>query len=750
MFNRMSILRFDSYTLNPVLREFRRGGELIPLPAKVFDLLLFLAANPRQPLLKSEILSAVWPDTFVEESNLNQNIFLLRKALAPDGDHLIVTLPRKGYQFTAEVSELAAEVAVEVATADTLALVDPESGTTTSRLIYEEETERILLRRSPGLVLLSGAGVLLAIAVGWLGWLRWEDHVGGPPVQVILADLDGGTGDPVLDRSLVEAMRYDLTQSPFVTVLPAAIVRQTLPQMMHKADDPLTATLARDLCERTGSQAFLHGSVAKVGNHFLLNEEANNCVDGSTMAIAKEEAATREELPGSVDRLAATVRRGLGESRRTIARFGSPLFPVNTGSIEALEAYSQAHLLSQRGKIPEAIGLLKRAVELDPNFAAAYLDLANFHANLGDQANERANILKAYDLRDTAAAPTRLYIVAHYHAAITGDLFQSLRNYQEWIAVYPRSAQAWVGLLEMNRLLGRHAEAIDAARHAIAINPRYLTVYYGLALEQMHAGDLTGARATCELAISRGLDGDLIRMDLLRIAWLQHDPALLSQQASWAAAHAADSSHVLLNEAQLALAENRLADARRSLDQMADSLQQQGLATLAATYRQTMARMYLEMGEAEEGRRLLQIAPLDPEEPDEIVALAETGDTSAATAILRDELSKHSQSTLWNNVYGPEIRAVVALADHRPKDAIAALEASRAFERTTLDIGLLRAKAYMDAGQPAEAEREYAGVLSHREVDPFSDALPLAQIGLARALNQQSKGTGQYKPEASR
>jgi DNA-binding winged helix-turn-helix (wHTH) protein/tetratricopeptide (TPR) repeat protein len=714
----------------------RRGEENVPLPAKVFDLLLFFASNPGRPLLKNEILSAVWPDTFVEESNLNQNVFLLRKALAPDGDSLIVTLPRRGYQFTADVTPVI-ELATpgQVIAGQVLArqvLAEAESSVTTSRLIYEEETERVLLRRSPGLVALMALGVILVGAVGWLGWQRWEDHIGGPPVQVVLADLDGGTGDPVLDRSLVEAMRYDLMQSPFVTVLSTAIVRQTLPQMMHKPDDPLPAALARDLCERTGSQAVLHGSVARVGVHFLLNEEATNCVDGSTMAIAKEEAAAREELPRAVDRLAATVRHGLGESRRTIARFGAPLFPVNTGSMEALEAYSQAHLLSQRGKMPDAIGLLERAVELDPKFAAAYLDLANFYANMGDQAHERASVLKAYELRDTAATPTRLYIVAHYHAAITGDLFESLRNYQEWIAVYPRTLQPWVGLLEMNRLLGRHAEAIAAARHAIAMNPRYLTVYYGLALEQMHAGDLAGARATCELAISRGLDGDLIRMDLLRIAWLQHDTALFGKQVAWAAAHPAGSSHVLLNEAQLALTEGRLADARRLLDQMADSLRQQGLPTLATTYLQTIARMYIELGERDEGLRLLHSAAIDPEELDEIVALAESGDTSGANALLREQLAKHPRSTLWNSVYGPEIRAAVALSTHRPADAVAALEPARAFEGTTLDIGVLRARALREQGQAEQAKRQIAAVLAHPEVDPFSDALPLAKRELAR------------------
>jgi len=736
----MNDLQFGDYVIDRSRRQLRRGEEGIALPGKAFDLLVYMAGNPGRLLQKSELLASVWPDSFVEESNLTQNVFLLRKVLGSGSDSPILTVPGRGYQFTERVAEVPTEARATTAPIAVVPVPQPgELEATHSRLIYEEETEdRIVIWRSPLAMVFVGAAVVLLGVAGWLGWQRWEDRVGGPPVQVVLADLDGGTGDAVLDRSLVDAMRFDLAQSPFVTVVPAAIVRQSLTQMMHKPDDPLTATLARDLCERTGSQAVLHGSVARVGEHFLLNEEATNCVDGTTMTVAKQEALTREELPHSIDKLAETLRHGVGESRRTIARYSAPLFPVNTGSIEALEDFTQSNTLSQRGKMTDAIGLLKQAVELDPKFAAAYLGLANLYANVGDQANERGYVLKAYDLRDTAAAPTRLYIVARYHTTITGDLFESLRNYQAWIAVYPRNLAAWVGALEMYRLLGRHAEAIDAANHAIAINPHYLTIYYGLALEQMHAGDLAGARSTCELAIGRGLDGDPIRVVLLRVAYLRHDASLLDQQVAWAATHP-DSSHVLLNEAQFALLDGRLEDAHALLDRMTETLQQQGLAKLANTYRQNMARMYAELGDMDEGRRLLHVAAIDPNQAEQLMALAETGDAPTATAMLRDQMTKHPQATLWNSIYAPEIRAVLALKAHNPKDAIAALEGTRAFESSTLDLTVLRARAYLDAGKLADAEAEFRKVLAHPEIDPVSTAMPVAKLGLERTLKQEGK-----------
>jgi predicted Zn-dependent protease len=227
-------------------------------------------------------------------------------------------------------------------------------------------------------------------------------------------------------------------------------------------------------------------------------------------------------------------------------------------------------------------------------------------------------------------------------------------------------------------------------------------------------------------------------MDLLRIAYLQHDKALFDEQTAWASSHA-ESSHVLLNEAEFALLEGRSPEARALLDRMTESLRQQGLAALANTYLQTMARMYAELGQVEEARRLLHVAPIDPEEPDELIALAETGDAATTETLLHDQIAKHPDATLWNSVYAPEIRAVLALNAHHPQDAISALEASRPFESSTLDLTVLRARAYLDAGKLPEAEAEFQKILAHPEIDPVSSALPVAKLGLAQPPRQAGK-----------
>ena len=100
------LYRFGPYLLDPQRRTLFCDKSPVPLTPKAFDVLLFLAKNPNRLITKDELLKAVWADTFVEEANLTQYISHLRKALGGNSEdsRLIVTISRKGYQFTADVA----------------------------------------------------------------------------------------------------------------------------------------------------------------------------------------------------------------------------------------------------------------------------------------------------------------------------------------------------------------------------------------------------------------------------------------------------------------------------------------------------------------------------------------------------------------------------------------------------------------------------------------------------------------------
>ena len=734
MSSEMNQLRFESFTLDLPLRQLRQGDEVVPLPGKAFDLLAYMVRNPGRPLEKQELLDAVWPGSFVEEGNLSQNVFLVRRALGSGPDGIIVTLPGRGYQFAAVVQTVAPpQPAVETSGA-------PERGTTSieatrTRVVLEEETEEhIPAWKSAWVISLSGVALVLVALASWLGWQTWQDRVGGPPVQVVLADPEGSTGDAILDRSLVDGLRMSLAQSPFVTVVSPSLVRQTMTLMQRKPEEHLTADLARDVCERTGSQVVLGGSIAHAGKDYLVTEIGTSCADGSVIASRKAEASRSEELPATLDRLAAQIRHDLGESRRTIARFSVPLFPMKTASIEALKDYSQAYRLSQRGQFPEAIALLKQAVSIDPSFTAAWLDLSTFSANLADHEGDRKYLQRAYDLRNTATAPVRLYAEARYAATITGNLYDALQQFRTMAEIYPRNMVAAAGELQIASELGRHDEAIAAGKRALSINPTFVSIFYGVCSEQRKLGLLAEALLTCNAAIDHHLDSELVHAELFRIGLLQHNVDLITAQEVWSQQHP-DAAYLKLIQSLRMVSERRFAEGLQLLDAAVAVCQQRGLPGMAATYRQKVALNLARLGEIDAALPLVKADEVDDENSEAIEALVLLGDVTDAQAKIQHMEQRSPRTTLWSDQDGPAVRAAIDIASGRPQQAVARLSVPSPLlqNQDDLDVMLLRARALQMSHRDAEARTQFQLLVEHQSLDPVSSAITVAKRELGES-----------------
>jgi DNA-binding winged helix-turn-helix (wHTH) protein/tetratricopeptide (TPR) repeat protein len=731
----MNNLEFGEFTLDTTHRQVRRDDLVLPIAGKAFDLLQYMAANAGRPLLKDELLKAVWPDSIVEEANLTQNVSVLRKALGSSPKGPIVTLPGRGYQFAAKVTELATardrqrDVALPYPVPSIASLT--MEATQTRMVVQHDVEEHIVWLKTTRVVALV---LLLAIgAGGWFARQRWLDRTGGAPMQVVLLPAEGTTGDAILDKSLTQALRMDLAQSPYVSVIPEPTVQATLSQMMHEPGDPVIPAIAREVCERTNSQGVVSGNIAKVGQHFLITEEASNCVDGSVVAEAKYEAEKPEDLPHGIDKIAANLRQKLGESRRSIARFDTPLIPGNTASLEALKEYTQATSLASQGQFADAITLLKSAVQLDPGFAAARYSLAVYYLSTNDFVNGRIAIAKAYEVRATATEPVRLAITAFYDKYSTQDLFAAEGNFRSWTELYPRSVQAWNGLYIVQRDLGHHADSAVSSRKALTLLATNQTLYEDAASAQLTSGDIQGSRATLDNAIAHNLDGDRIRGSYLYIAVLLHDSELLRTQQAWINGHP-EASFCRMVQTYMAIEEGRFDDAHRLLEQVTGLFHQQGLSGLADDFTKSVGADLVEAGDREAGIRIFRSVPLDPEDGDDLAALAQIGDLKTAAADLEAMRSNYPHGTLSRNYFGPIVEANIALANHDPRQAISIMEATRPVDDRSLSTRKFRGDLYLSTGQPSLAEKEYRAVLAHREVETDSVDYALACLGLGRAL----------------
>jgi serine/threonine protein kinase len=223
-------------------------------------------------------------------------------------------------------------------------------------------------RKGMWLKISAAVGILLA-ALTVAGVLYYRSHRSRQLTAtdtIVLADFSNSTGDAVFDDTLKQALSTRLQESPFLVILPDGSVRETLKLMGHSPEERLTADVAREICQRSGSKAMIAGSIASIGSEYLIGLKAEDCASGATMTIKQERAPRKVEVLEAVDRATTSLRKDLGESLSTIQKFDTPLAQATTPSLEALKSYSLGiKALANKGDVA-AIPFYHRAIGSRP------------------------------------------------------------------------------------------------------------------------------------------------------------------------------------------------------------------------------------------------------------------------------------------------------------------------------------------------------------------------------------------------
>ncbi len=597
-------------------------------------------------------------------------------------------------------------------------------------------------------ILVSAAVVLLAAAVGTAFYLRSPSSspaAKATPLSerdtVVLADFANKTGDPVFDDALKQALAVQLGQSPFINILSDRKVNETLRLMGRQADTRITRDAARELCVRTGSKAIVLGSVSNLGGQYVLGIDAVGCSNGDTLAKEQEEAASKQDVLKALSKAAASLREKLGESLASVQKFDVPV-EATTPSLEALKAYSMGITTGRTKGDAEAIPFMKRAIELDPDFAMAYTGIAVEYGNLGRADLAAENAKKAYSLRDRVSERERYRISAFYFDKVTGEIEKATEAYELWAKSYPLDMVPHGNLGNIYTALGQYDKAIVETETQQKLEPN-IVGYGNLAGLYIAVNRLDDARRTLKEAQQKGFDGLVIRSDLYSLAFLSGDNAEMDRDVAWAAGRPGEEDQMLTFHADTQAYYGRVEKARDLARRATDSAVRADAKETGAQWLAYHALREAEMGNVAAARqgvsRALALAPGRDVKVLSALALARSGETTQSKTLL-ESLQKSEPGNTYLKVYWfPVIEASIALAQQAPDRTVVALEPSLPYELGTPPPGTamyppyIRGLAYLAQKNGPAAAVEFQKFIDRATIVQNFAIAAIARLQLARA-----------------
>jgi tetratricopeptide (TPR) repeat protein len=589
--------------------------------------------------------------------------------------------------------------------------------------------------------------IIAAMAIG--GWFYdRRAHALNETDTVVLADFTNKTNDAVFDDALRQGLAVQLEQSPFLSLISDQRTRQTLQLMGKPADARLTPQIARELCERTASKAYLSGTISNIGSQFVVGINAVNCQTGDTLAQEQATADSKEHVLGALGDAATKLREKLGESLKTVHKLATPIEQATTPSLEALQAYSMGrNTMLAQGNYTAAVPLFQRAIQLDPNLAMAYASLGTTYHNLGEKELAAENTRRSFELRAKVSEREKFYIESHYHDFVTGDLNKARQVYELWAQTYPRESIPLTNLGVLYQGLGQYEKALESFRASQKISPNDALEYANLLIIYVNLNRAKEAHAIAADAAAKKLDAPSIRYALYQLSFLQSDDAGMAEQVGWASAdRPGEESQLLYYQSDTAAYYGQLNKARELSRQAVASAERAGRKEGAAGCEAAAGLREALFGNGAEAKRAAGNALKASNGKDvqflAALSLAMVGDKEKAIEFADSLKSRFPDDTIVKFNYLPTIYAQIALNDGDPARAIEFLRAATPYElglagtsnfSTYLYPVYVRGQAYLAAHQGAAAAAEFQKLLNWPGVVSNEPIGALAHLGLARA-----------------
>jgi len=719
------------------------------------EVLFLLVERRGQLVTREEIIEKIWgKNVFLDTDNaINTAIRKIRQILKddPEQPRFVQTVTGRGYRFIAQVAEVGVPKIVEAMAVQQKPV--PSAG-------------------APGGIgkrwreIVPATVAVLALSVGGYFYLRRAPKLTDRDT-IVLADFINTTGDSVFDGTLRQGLAVQLEQSPFLSLISEERIQQVLRLMGKPADARLTPEFAREICERTASAAVLEGSIASLGSQYVLGLRAEDCRTGDVLDEEQAQATRKEDVLNALSQIATKFRRRVGESLTTVKKYDTPLEEASTPSLEALKAYSAGWRASFSTGSAAAVPFLKRAIEIDPNFASAYAALGRMYGDIGESVLSAVNTSKAYELRDRASDQEKFFISLSYDLQVTGNLEKGQQTCALWVQAYPR---AWVphGLLsgDIYPAMGKRKESVEEAKIALDIDPGFSIGYINLAMGYMALERLDEAEDTLQRAFERKLEIPDFFVLRYVIAFLKGDKVGMERAAALARERRGANDWVSNSEGFVLAYSGHLEAARKKSQLAADLARKTERRDTEALYEADAAVREALFGNVPTARQRA-VDALELSKSRDVVygvgfALALSGDSSRSEALTEDLSRRFPEDTRVQFTYAPTLRALLALNRSQPSKAVELLQTTIPYEGGSPTVGgseyllgagnlypaYVRGLAYLAAHQGAEAAGEFQKIIDHRGIvisDPVG-ALAHLQLGRAYALSgDKTKAKSAYR-----
>jgi TolB-like protein/DNA-binding winged helix-turn-helix (wHTH) protein len=437
------LYEFGPFRLEPAERKLSRNNEPIVLTPKAFDTLVLLVRNSGHLLEKEELIRTLWPDSFVEEGNLSNNIFALRRALGEDPQY-IETIPKRGYRFVGAVRQLPGPPArvSEVA-------------------------------KKPTKMLLVTVALVVAVATV-IGLLIYRQRLfvgrNGPPIQSVavlpVTNLSGDTDQDYFADGMTDALITDLGKISALRVISRTSV------MQYKGTKKPLPEIARDL----NVDAVIEGTVSRSGNHVRITANLLQASPEKHLWAQSYESDVSDALSvqGQIAQsVAREIQVTLTQKERNLLSSHRPANP------DAQDLYFRGHYLQfdTEERQEKAIRYLQQAIEKDPGYAAPYAVLALKYTNwVPGAGSPRDRMPKAREFALKALSLDNGVTCAHFALAAVAlfydwDWTTAENEFQTELELNPNHvlARQWLARALVTR--GKTEEAVVEAKRSLGMSP---------------------------------------------------------------------------------------------------------------------------------------------------------------------------------------------------------------------------------------------------------------------------------------